>query len=179
MVTGFDISLEQLKKLRSNYSGLIYFDVHTLSRGLDENNNRNFRTIPYFEHWAKCVDILQVNTNELFTLSNLQTEHEIVTWLLSLGVTAIIITLDEKGAKYYYSDRGEKASYFQSAFKVETKNKIGCGDVFGAVFIYHYLKNKNLNSALSYANCAAGCIASYSDIKLIKNLKNDIIRRTN
>lgn len=178
MITGFDIALPQLKQLRNNYKGFIYLDVHTLSRGLDENNNRNFRTIPMFEQWAKCVDILQLNTNELFTLTEIQDELEIVKWLLSLGVTAIIITLDEKGVKYYYSNDGELNSCLIPAIKVETKNKIGCGDVFGAAFVYHYLKNKNINSSVRFANSAAGCIASYSEIKMIKNIKDDILKRT-
>src|ERR1035437_6409029 len=33
MVTGFDIDLNILKKIRQNFTGIIYFDVHTLSRG--------------------------------------------------------------------------------------------------------------------------------------------------
>lgn len=176
MITGFDISIEQLVKLRSQYKGFIYLDVHSLSRGLDEDNNRIFRTIPDFERWARCADMIQVNFNELTTLAQDKNEQEIVNWLLSIGVKAVIITLDEKGVRCYYSHRGEMVSVFHSAIKVKTKNKIGCGDVFGAAFVYDYLKNKKLNSALNFANSAAGCIASYSEIKMIKNLKNDISR---
>ena len=34
MITGYDITLEQLEGIRKNYSGPVYFDVHTFSRGL-------------------------------------------------------------------------------------------------------------------------------------------------
>jgi len=67
MITGFDITLEQLKNIRNNFTGLIYIDVHTLSRGLDQNYKRNFRLIPEFSEWAKCLDIIQVNQKEIFT----------------------------------------------------------------------------------------------------------------
>ena len=61
MITGFDINVLQLQEIRKNFAGLIYLDVHTLSRGLDENYKRNFRRIPEFRSWAKCLDIIQVN----------------------------------------------------------------------------------------------------------------------
>ena len=78
MISGFDISLDQLKQLRKNYGRLIYFDVHTFSRGLDENRHRNFRQILDFNEWAKCIDILQVNESELLTLSDKKVETSIV-----------------------------------------------------------------------------------------------------
>ncbi len=55
MITGFDITLDQLKQIRNNYSGLIFIDIHTLSRGLTEDFKREFRLIPDFESWAKCL----------------------------------------------------------------------------------------------------------------------------
>lgn len=179
MVTGFDISLQQLKDFRKRFKGLIYLDVHTLSRGLDENNNRNFRIIPHFDQWAECVDIIQVNTNELYTLSDLKEEQQIKKWLFEAGVKSVIVTLDEKGSKYYFNDRTEIASVFQSAIKIDVKNKIGCGDVFGAAFFYKYMKTMELHTALQFANSAAGCIASYNNVSMIKNLKNDIDRQLN
>ena len=42
------------------------------------------------------------------------------------------------------------------AVQVEVKNKIGCGDIFGAVFFYSYLCGKNLSESLSLANKLAG-----------------------
>jgi hypothetical protein len=36
MISGFDITLEQLKTIRKNFSGPVYMDVHTFSRGVDK-----------------------------------------------------------------------------------------------------------------------------------------------
>ena len=77
MITGFDITLDQLKEIRKNFSGLIYIDVHTLSRGLDKYYQRNFRLIPDFSEWAKCIDIIQVNELELYTLFDSKSEKDI------------------------------------------------------------------------------------------------------
>ena len=151
MITGFDVTLLQLQNIRKNFSGLIYIDVHTLSRGLDENYKRNFRLIPDFDEWAKCLDVIQVNQAELFTLSQRKTEIEIVDDILKLGVKVICVTKGELGAKVYHLQQNEVASYFISAQKINEANVIGCGDVFGASFFYSYISNNNPINSLTNA----------------------------
>src|SRR4030065_53912 len=104
MISGYDISLDQLKRLRKNYSGMIYFDVHTFSRGLDENGHRIFRRIADFNEWAQCIDILQTNESELLTLSDKKEEAEIVDELFSYGINQIIITKAERGATVFFRE---------------------------------------------------------------------------
>ncbi len=58
-------------------------------------------------------------------------------------------------------------------------NKVGCGDVFGAVYFYNYIRNKNLIEALTLANIAAGTSTTYSDINDYLNLKADVLARYN
>ncbi|MBK7632639.1 MAG: carbohydrate kinase family protein [Ignavibacteriales bacterium] len=151
MITGFDITLEQLKQLRDNYSGLIYIDIHTLSRGIGDDYKREFRIIYDFENWAKCSDVIQVNQNELFTLSSKKTELEIVEELFILGVKVICVTKGELGAKVFYSRQNEISSYFIAAKKIINPNIIGCGDVFGASFFYSYIRNNNAINSLKNA----------------------------
>ncbi len=151
MITGFDITLNQLYDIRKNYSGLIFLDVHTLSRGLDENYKREFRKIPDFENWANNVDIIQVNQSELFTLSDKSTEMEVVTEMFNYGVKILCVTKGEVGAKIYSQKTGEIHSYFVTAKKINNPNVIGCGDVFGSAFFYNYIKTKNENNSLDNA----------------------------
>ncbi len=148
MITGFDISLTQIEKIRSHYSGLIFIDIHTLSRGLGENYKREFRLIPDFVKWAKCLDIVQVNQNELFTLSHLKLEREIVAEMFDLGIKILCVTKGELGAKVYFKNSDEILSYSISARKINNPNVIGCGDVFGASFFYSYIRNKNVYDSL-------------------------------
>jgi len=151
MITGFDITMDQLKQIRNNYSGLIYIDIHTLSRGLAKDFMREFRLIPEFESWAKCLDIIQVNQNELFTLSQKKHEFEIVKEILGFGAKTLCVTKGELGARVYFKDQKEILSYFVAARKINNPNIIGCGDVFGASFFYSYIRNKDAIDSLTNA----------------------------
>lgn len=148
MITGFDITVEQLKSLKDNFKGIIYMDIHTLSRGLSEDYKREFRIIPDFYKWANCIDIIQVNQEELFTISSLKSELKIAEKLFGLGVKALCVTKGNEGAKVFQKYNNEILSYFVSAKKIDNPNVIGCGDVFGASFFYSYIKNKNVVQSL-------------------------------
>ena len=176
MITGFDITLEQLKEIRKNYKGIIYFDVHTFSRGLDDKMQRYFRIIPYFKEWASNIDIIQVNKNELRTLCEKETEEEVIKEVLNYKIKYLILTLEGKGAKIFFKEGDVIKSLHEPAIKINVKNKVGCGDVFGALFFYSYIsqKEKNTGKALKFANIAAGCAAAYGDMSEFNNLKNDV-----
>jgi sugar/nucleoside kinase (ribokinase family) len=151
MITGFDITLDQLMQIRKSYSGSIFIDIHTLSRGLDKDFKREFRLIPDFKSWSRCLDIIQVNQNELYTLSHKKIEMEIVEELFSYGIKILCVTKGELGARVYFKNQNEIASYFVSAKKINNPNVIGCGDVFGASFFYSYIRNKNVIDSLTKA----------------------------
>lgn len=151
MITGFDVKHDQLKDIRKNFSGLIYSDVHTLSRGLSDDYKRDFRLIPEFNEWAKCLDIIQVNQKEIFTLSLQENEEKIVEEMFSCGVKVICVTKGELGAKVYFNESNKICSKFISARKINNPNVIGCGDIFGATFFYFFIRNKNVVQSLSKA----------------------------
>lgn len=179
MITGYDISLSQLKELRKNYNGVIYFDVHTLSRGIDKNLERNFSQIMNFNEWAKCVDILQANESELQTLSNKGDEFEIVRELFSYGIKQIVVTRSDKGATVFYKDLESINFVYKKALKLNTINKVGCGDVFGAVYFYNCIKNQKIHLALEQAILYAGISTTYSEVKELLKLKKDAHERIN
>lgn len=162
MITGFDTSPEKLFKLKENYKGIIYLDVHSLSRGLDEKLKRDFRVIPNFADWNRSADIIQCNENELKTLYGLN-EYETAAEVLQHS-QALIITKGKTGARIYYHNEKEIVSIFISSIKIKQLNQIGCGDIFGASFIYNYLQQKNLIKALKAANITAGKAASIADL---------------
>ncbi len=177
MVTGFDLTIDQIKNLRRLFKGKIYLDIHTLSRGLNKDGIRTFREIPYAGTWIACADIIQVNEHEIFTLSNAVSEVNAAENILSEGAELLIVTKAERGAKVYFKQNEETASVYHSAFKVNVKNKIGCGDVFGASFFYNYIEHRNIISALRFANLAAGFAASCEAPEDLKNLRQDVLSR--
>ena len=177
MITGFDINVADVQQIRKNYDGAIYLDIHSLARGIDDNYRRDFRKIPEVEKWIAAVDIVQANDHELFTLSDKKTEKEIAEELLQLGAKIILITKGDRGASFYTLNNAELFSKTIPAIKVETMNKVGCGDVFGAAFFSSYIKDKNIERAFAIANIAGGCITSYSEIKKMKDLQHDVLAR--
>jgi len=177
MISGYDISLNQLKQLRKNYSGLIYFDVHTFSRGVDKNLNRIFRRIADFNEWAECIDLLQTNESELLTLSDKKEEAAIVDELFSYGIKQIIVTRAERGATVFFREKNSVKKNYKDALQTSVVNKVGCGDVFGAVYFFNYIKNKNVLLALDQANLFAGIATTYSEAKEYLNLKRDANKR--
>ena len=177
MISGFDITLDQLRSIRKGYRGVIYFDVHTMARGLNKDMKREFRPIPDFNKWAVNIDILQCNEGEFKTLSNKISKIDIVRELFSYGTEIIIITKGEEGVRVFFENQERVESVFMSSLKVNSTNYIGCGDVFGAVFIYNYIRNKDIPEALKIANAAAGIFTTYSQTEECKNLKKDVLQR--
>lgn len=168
MVSGFEISLDQLKEIRKNFNGLIYFDVHTFSRGFDSNNQRVFRTIENFSEWAKQVDIIQANEHETVTLFDYDEETKTAKEVLKLGTKYFIVTKGELGVTSYFLESEKLNSIYFPAIKVKTVNKVGCGDIFGSVFFYNFLKTRDVHWSFKTANFAAGVSASTQNLHHVK-----------
>ncbi len=168
MITGFDITLEQLQEIRKHFNGLIYLDVHSLSRGFDESKTRVFRRIPEFDHWASLVNFIQSNELETKTLFHSQDESQIAAEVLERRTKCFIVTKGDAGARAYFKRNDEIESVFVSAEKIHTLNKVGCGDIFGGVFLYTFLKTKNISESLTAANYVAGKSASTQNLKELK-----------
>lgn len=179
MITGFDISIKQMQRLRENYNGIIYFDVHTLSRGLSDNYKRVFRPVPKFFEWAECIDILQANSYELKTLCDRRNEYGIAEELLDWGIKQVIVTRGSGGSILYYEEDGNIKTITQEALQTHTVNEVGCGDVFGAVYFYNYIRNKNVCDALLFANTAAGLSTTYSKVEDLLKIKEDVREQLN
>jgi sugar/nucleoside kinase (ribokinase family) len=168
MITGFDITLEQLKEIRRNFSGMIYLDVHSLWRGITENKTRVFRQITNFNDWAPCADFIQANQLEVKTLSNREDEFDISSEILKFETKALIVTKGNKGASVYFKPSEKIEHIHVPTEKVKSVNKVGCGDIFGSVFFYTYLKTKNVAESLVTANRAAGKTAATNNLNEIK-----------
>ena len=179
MVTGFDINLKQMEEVRKEFNGLIYFDVHTFSRGVSNDMRRDFRRISGFDKWAKNIDILQVNKEEIQTISDENNEIDIVREMFSYGIKILIVTKDKHGSRAYFIEEREIKSVFISAIKVKVLNKVGCGDVFGAVIFYNYIRKVDIIDSLMAANLAAGVSTTYSLITEFKDFKKDVLQRLN
>jgi sugar/nucleoside kinase (ribokinase family) len=112
--------------------------------------------------------LIQVNELEAKTLFNYEDELQTVREVMKQGTKCFIVTKGDAGARAYFPRDNEIEFVFTPSEKVQTLNKVGCGDIFGAVFFYRYMKNKNVREALMKANSAAGKSASIQDLKELK-----------
>lgn len=164
MITGFDLTVEQLINLRAEYRGIIYFDVHTLSRGLDEKMKREFRKIPDVEKWLGNINLLQCNELELRTICECENESVAAGWILQNGIEILLITKAEKGAVCYYRKGSHISKIEEPGNIILQLNKIGCGDIFGAVFFYSYIATRKIASSLWLANKAGAGAAATNNL---------------
>jgi sugar/nucleoside kinase (ribokinase family) len=130
---------------------------------------REFRPIPKIDEWLNCIDILQCNVNELRTIYN-GSEEESAKFVLNLGVKIILITKAEKGSVAYFMKENKLQKIEAQPFKVDSKNKIGCGDIFGATFFYHFLQTNDLQLSIQKANKAGAIAASIQNLSTLKRL---------
>ncbi|MGD8781418.1 MAG: PfkB family carbohydrate kinase [Ignavibacteria bacterium] len=179
MITGFDIDLDDLIFIRSKFDGPIYFDIHTFSRGMNENGVRKFRKIPFADDWIRYLNIIQCNEKEVFCLSELKNEKEIASQIIKSADKNLLVTKAEGGVTGYFFEDNFVSEISIPAIETDINNKVGCGDIFGAVFFYSYIGTKNFRLSLERANIAGGLTAEYKSINDFKKLKKDIDDRLN
>lgn len=153
MISGFEINLEDLNFIRKNFSGKIYFDFHTLTRGMNEEGKRVYRPLSNWREWAKLCDVIQMNETERENLTEEKfSEFEFALEALNAGTKIINITKGSKGATTYFEENGEiKNITVEPAKNLIFKSNVGCGDIFGAVFAYNYFRNEKIETCLKKA----------------------------
>ncbi len=175
MINGMDITLPDLEMIRENFDGPIYFDVHTMSRGIGSDNHRYFRKIPDADKWFSMLDIVQANEHEILTFCDSKDEKYIAEWTLNLGVDHLIVTKGDKGVAGYSFDK--KGQLIVREFRAESAdpvNKVGCGDIFGAVAFYNYLAGQDFAGSIKLANRAAGLVTTFTDTGQYFSLKENL-----
>jgi len=161
-MTGFDITLNTLKKIKKSANCPVYFDYHILSMGRDSLGNRFLlKRADWFE-WCTSCDFLQLNEFEAKLLheSSVCSKTSAMDFskpILNEGVKSVAITLGCNGAIICFGDkRGRKRCLHIAGQRVsKIIDATGCGDVFAAGFIGHYMISESLLGSYHYANKVA------------------------
>lgn len=160
-ISGFDITLSTLKKIRRSTAALIFMDVHSLTLGIRRDGRRFFRSPKSWKEYIKQADLVQTNMAELSVLAEKGLKspsgiRDFGEYVLSLGPRALLVTLGEEGAVMIYrhgkgcrlkKDEGIKVRGFKDA--------IGAGDAFSAGFLVRYFQSRSLVRSLDFANRVA------------------------
>jgi hypothetical protein len=184
MISGSDIKLDTLIKLRQNFKGFMHIDIHNLVMKTNEDGTREQTTLDNWRLWCTNTNTVQMNEFEVKSLSRvIKTEYEIVEDILitqKSNVEGVVITKGINGVSGYMKKEKKfgNESFFdldkQDIMAIENpkfKDSTGCGDVFAASFTYEYSKNKDFLKSLYFANRISSFKTSLEGIDELYKLK--------
>jgi hypothetical protein len=144
MMTGDDITIDTAEELRRNTSALIYIDLHMIAYRVGKSGHRTLAPTPLWKRWVNIADFIQCNERELRALINPERdEASIIDEIFAQSaVSAVIVSRGERGATVF---RREADSIHISPVPVSTiVDSTGCGDTFGSVFSYTFMKTNDI-----------------------------------
>ncbi|RKY67181.1 MAG: hypothetical protein DRQ08_00775 [Candidatus Latescibacterota bacterium] len=181
-ISGFELSLDTLRRLRRCASGTFFMDFHSLSLGLAPDGRRFPRRPEDWRDWVALTDVIQMNELEAELLFGKPvTDEEGVAKfgeeVLSLGPRILCVTLGEEGSLLAErTSEGLRTGRFEAA-SVEAADTTGCGDVFLAGFAVEYLRSGDARRASEFANLAAGLNATLRGVEEVTKLGELMVRR--
>lgn len=180
MVSGFDITLETMDAIRMAIRDArtpIHFDFHSLTLGIDQNSKRFRRPMTDWRRWCFMLNSIQMTQDEALGLTAEQyDEPTLVNQLMPLMVNALVITRGERGTTVIVQENKKltRNEFVPTSFgpAVDT---IGCGDVFGAAFFYHFLRNKDYAGAAEFANRAGSLKSTFTGMDGMRLLAEKLL----
>jgi len=175
-ISGKDIDLKTLKKLKKNTSALIFMDVHSLILGRRKNGKRFVKVPKNWLSFISCADVVQCNFFEFGKLSNKKMYasakiKNLTRSILRSGPQVLLVTKGkEKGYIFQAGKRGIKCNRTFVPRLEKLKDPTGCGDVFSAGFIVSYLNSRDPVSSANFANTVATCKCKFSQIENLSAL---------
>ena len=170
LISGFELDLATMQLVRQHFKGPIYLDLHSLVLALEPSGLRTLRPLPDAAAWCACVDLLQVNEDELAMMA--PDPLALAATAMNAGVRNLIVTLGKRGVVYFaeagfshLADLGREASTgtplrtelvpASEARVTGPGDPTGCGDVWGATYFSRLVAGDIMNAALRTACDAA------------------------
>ncbi|MFP4624159.1 MAG: hypothetical protein ACLFRX_08290, partial [Gemmatimonadota bacterium] len=101
MISGFELSLHTVGRLRRAVPGLRYVDLHSLLLGVAPDGTRVPRRLPRRETWLSAFDVVQANTRELSLLAGDDAPEAVAREAVRAGLGAFLVTDGPAGARWY------------------------------------------------------------------------------
>lgn len=166
-VAGNELTLATMRRLRRDFAGPIYADLHSLVLGRAPNGLRFHRPVPDWREWVACFDVLQCNAEEAAVLwwsgkvprragrfpppLGARGAERLAAEVLTLGPRLFILTSGAgplrawpaEGRPWRHTPRAPGAP----------RDPTGCGDVLGAAFCaFRYQRGLPARTALARAS---------------------------
>jgi sugar/nucleoside kinase (ribokinase family) len=170
-ISGHDVDLKTLRKIKKNTRGLIFMDIHSLILGRKRDGKRFVRVPENWQEWVSCTDIVQCNFTEFSELSNKKVGSfarikDFAGLILQSGPKILLVTRGkEKGYVFQAGKRGIKSNRTVVPGLEKVKDPTGCGDVFSSGFVISYLKSREPIASANFANSVASYKCRFSQIE--------------
>lgn len=167
MISGSDITLETLDRIRLEVRSKrvpIHFDVHCLTLAINSDGTRFRRAMSDWRRWCFMTDSIQMNEDEAegITLEHLN-DDAFAKQMMPLMVKAFVLTRGKNGATLFWDEhKALKRKEYTDGSNDKPVSVIGSGDIFGASFLYGYLKTKNYMDAAQFAQKIASHSTRFS-----------------
>ncbi len=162
-ISGFELDIATARRLRQEFAGPIYADLHSLLLGMNPAGRRFPQRLSEPPSWFGCFDIVQLNQEELALIGG--DPMEVAATALAAGVRLLVVTLGEAGAVYFTARPFSFAHCPDARHEgpIETAriaapelfdegDTTGCGDVFGATLVAQLAQGAGIEEALREAN---------------------------
>ena len=178
-IAGSELGLADTLRLRANFPGLVYGDLHSLFLGPPGAAARPPRPLERADEWLTCFDIVQLNEAELELLSAGRDWETMLGCFAEAGVKLVVATLGERGVRYgvraglpedplAWRSAAPSDAVFESGVLPTPLGELpgdptGCGDVWGAAFLAGLLARLPLRNAIMHAERLAAAKMDVAD----------------
>lgn len=189
-LSGVELDLETTLRLRAEFSGPIYADLHSLFLGPPGRSARRPRPLRDWQRWLSCFDAIQLNEDELALLApEIEDRERFEPELTRYGPRLAIITEGGRGVRYVAEENlpddpiqwrsFSRVSGIQRGHLPTPEGRLpgdptGCGDVWGAAFITGLLSGLELEEAIVRAEQFAATKIIYPDTTLLHERLADV-----
>ena len=149
-----EVSFENIRKIRSNFSGLFFCDPQGLLRGADQSGRIYHEKPDRIEEVLGLFDIVKPNELEGKVLTGIdcrQDPYEAARIIKSWGPKIVIVTLAELGSIIYDGERFVDVPPYQ----IDLVDSTGAGDTYMAGFTFEYLRTHDLRQSGCFASCVS------------------------
>jgi hypothetical protein len=171
MITGWDIGRKVFEKISKQARDRLFLDVHFLVMDIDSLGRRSPKTPDKIEKWLKGTKFIQMNNIEYEIIAGEEDKKDFFKMNFKPD-QIMLITNGNLGAEVIHYNYGKIALKNFDAFKLSgIVDTTGCGDAFGAGFVFNYLKTEKLDDSVKFANLVAAANASLKGTNEVHQLK--------